>query len=777
MHLRSAMCSLIIVLSSLFAITLSAAEKSPFFPERGTAAIHQRSLDVAGGAVVMAIALQPGYEDLPMLARARMVSGAQTVCVYVTNGESTPGDVTGDFPMQLSAERKEEAYQVMTLLGGQAYFLNLPDPGLGRKELESAWIADTVVTRLALALVSYRPDVVVVHGDFQGDSLRSVRQTLLAEFVRRAMVVAENPMGTLVDEGTSMLPWKVSRVVVESGRAPQGARSNYDSPHPLWKKSLSAIAREAADRYASLRYQMRRWTEGADRQYTQVIPSSQKPTTDVVTGLPVIGRTLRPLASVIRSATGQSRGVRTPLLSSVASAIDSVDFVVNRRRETLSSADLRLVSTWKNGLEDVRCSLLDVRPDVSPTDSLLTEYQVFYLKVNGLGSKTVGGKDRILFPMARDHQRWAVNESIQWQFDLKPPQEYNILSLPPLPYNTPGSRFGLQEKSMRVRFSYIIYHTDTVRAKNFAYRGEVLLRTGPKRTFELLTPAVRALDGEKLVTSMLNISRDGFEGAIVLKDTITAGQTIPVSLQKKYDVRNDTVTLSFPRQLPEGDYTLEVELSGRGGRRAAVARRFDAAIDTTRRLALVTAFNSGLTEQALRRLRVPYTIVDPQAVSLVSLGKYRVCILDRDVLAAAPPSGSWIDGLVTWTRAGGSLVILPQFAVPDLQLPWGSFSRRRQFPIEAALDIDTLAESVRGPNRLSPEDWNGWVIGRSWGVVLPKVSGQVSVKESTTGESLLVHLPDGEGKVTLVALDLGSQFINVHPGAHRLLANLVSGRR
>jgi hypothetical protein len=777
MHLRFAICSMVLLLSSLYPMTLSAAEKSPYFPERGTAAIHQRSIDVSGGAVVMAVALQPGYEDLSMLAYARMVTGAQTVAVYVTNGESTPGDVSGEFPMQLSAARKEEAYQVMTLLGGQAYFLNLPDPGLGRKELEKAWIADTIVTRLALALVSYRPDVLVVQGDFRGDTVRSDRQTLLAEYVRRATVVAENLGGTPNEEGTSMLPWKTPRIVVESGRAVQGVRSKYDNPHPVWKKSLRTIAREAAGRYASLRYQMMRWTNGPDRLYSQVTPSSTKPTTDVASGMPGIRKTIRSLASLVRTVTDQSRGVRSPSLASVASAIDSVDFVVNRRRENLSNADLRLVSTWKNGLEDLRCSILDVRPDVSAGDSLLTEYQVFYLKVNALASKTVGGKDRIIFPMAHDHLRWAVNESIQWQFDLKPPQEFNILSLPPLPYNTPGSQFGLQQKSRRVRFSYIIYHTDTVRARNFAYRGEVLLQTGPKRTFELLTPAVRAIDGEKLVTSMRNISRDGFEGHIVLRDSIAGGLSIPVSLEKKDDRRYDTLALSFPRQLAEGDYTLDVELSGRGGRRAAVARRFDAAIDTSQRIALVTAFTSGLTELALGRLRAPFSIVNPQSLSPASLEKYRVCILDRDVLAAAPPTGGWIDGLAPWVRAGGGLVILPQFAASDVQLPWGSFSKRSQFSTAAPLETDTLAMPLLGPNRLSPEDWKGWVIGRSWGVVLPNMNGHVIVKESTTGEALLVSFSDGEGTVTLVALDLGSQFVNIHPGAHRLLANLVSGRR
>jgi hypothetical protein len=38
---------------------------------------------------------------------------------------------------------------------------------------------------------------------------------------------------------------------------------------------------------------------------------------------------------------------------------------------------------------------------------------------------------------------------------------------------------------------------------------------------------------------------------------------------------------------------------------------------------------------------------------------------------------------------------------------------------------------------------------------------------------LVVTLPEGKGRITLIALDLISQLVNVHPGGHRIFANLL----
>jgi len=51
---------------------------------------------------------------------------------------------------------------------------------------------------------------------------------------------------------------------------------------------------------------------------------------------------------------------------------------------------------------------------------------------------------------------------------------------------------------------------------------------------------------------------------------------------------------------------------------------------------------------------------------------------------------------------------------------------------------------------------------------------ELPVREKHSGKPLIVSLTDGKGKQTYVDLALGHQWMNIHPGAYRLLANLIS---
>jgi hypothetical protein len=749
---------------------------SPYFPETGRAALHQRSLDIAGGAVVMVLAMRPGEEDFSLLARARMAEGAQVVTVYVTNGEATPSDASGDSPVRVAAFRHEEAYQAMTLIGGSAHFLNLPDPGVvSEEELHAIWNADSAVTRLALALLSYRPDLVVVERDLLGDSAGVRGERVLIGLLRRAMTLAVKP-GSLLPEGATLSRlWKVGRVVVEAAPQVRDGHPRDREIHPLFKRSYPAIGSEAAKRYRTLQYQLKRWLSGSERTYEEILPRKAPLRGDLVKGFPVISHRLAPLWRTVRGAIRSTRSGRPSLLA-VASAIDSVDLFLGWRGNELSNPEVRLVSNWKNGLEDLRCTLLNLRVVATPSDSLLTENQVFYLTIDSLHSETRGGKTRILFPMARDHKRWAVNESIQWQFDLKTPEQFSVLSLPPLPYNTPGSLYGIRQSTARVRFSFLIFHADTMRAKNFAYRGEVLLLTGPKRTFELVTPTVRALDGERIVTSMLNISRDGFDGSISLNDSLLSPQTVPAVLTRKDQLLLDTLELQFIRVIPPGTYPLRIDLSGKGGTLIAVARRFDAAIDSTRRVALLSGIEDGPTAKALSRLRVPWRAVSAEMVGSGGLPRDEVLLVDRDALAAFPELDSAGPALRQWVSEGGRLLVLPQFAAEaSTALPWGSFVKSAALAPTARLWTKGGSSLLGDRNTLDVTDWENWVVARAWGSIIPHHPGEEIVRDAASGVPLVVRFVEGRGSVVLIALDCISQFQNVHPGAHRFLANLISG--
>jgi hypothetical protein len=756
------------------------AQETRYFPEGGPAAVHQRGIDLQGGAVVLSVALQPGYEDLPLLSLLRTSLGARIVTVYVTNGDATPSDASGDAPQFVAAQRKEEAYQACRVIGGQSFFLNIPDPGIvdSRSALESAWNPDTLVFRLAAAIRSYRPDVVLLHRDFRGGDGTTVRLEMLGDDVRKAISAAERPSDK--EKSVGILPWTVQRVYLETaGGGRESVALPKDAMHPVWNKPCRSIGDEALARYRTLRLQLPHWLGSGGRSYKRMVPAIAPREKVLLSGLPVVTPKLARIASVVRRAASKGQGGRmTASLAPVSAAIDSVERFFRRNAPSLNNAESRLVSEWKNRLEDLRCSVLGVGITVVPSESLITGNQLFFLRFTGYESATSKTHTKILFPMAIDHT-WGINQSINYEFDFSAPSEFNVLSPQSLEYNTPGSLYGLSRPLVRTRFSFIIYHGDSIRSQNFVYRGEVQLRTGPRRSFELLTPAIRALAGEPVGYALLNFSRDPFEGEIFIRDSLIGIASKRIVLARKDDLIEDTLSLAPPKPLPPGEYTARLELSGRGGYRTFFARSFEASVDSGRNIALVTGVSRSSVAAALRRLRVPFLTLDSATAEGADLRMVNVMVIDRDVSVALPGFVSRMPAVLEWVRKGGHLIVLPQFSGKrnELQLPGGSaFLSSLGLSPASAVVVDSLHAVLRAPNKIHSGDWSNWVVARSWGAI--QTTGwsgtETPVRSGADGAPLLVTGPEGKGRITLVGLDLSSQMINVHPGVHRLFANILS---
>ncbi len=458
----------------LWSVLLAAGSRSQemrYFPERGQGAVHQRTLELGSGAAVLLVALQPGYEDLPLLAHLRMESGARAVVAYVTNGEATPGDLGFSAPVYAAAQRKEEAYATTRMLGATAHFLNLPDPGIvsTREGLLQIWNPDTAHTRLDHVLRQFRPDLVVVCGDFRGDTIASVRQRLLTDLLMSAVRTAGRD--TVRSDTVKVAGWKVPRIYGESARDARSREALYDRVHPFWKKTYRSIAAEAAREYRTLALQIGSWIRQGDRRYSLLYPEGVAAPQGMLDGLPEISPALRSLAKEIRTAAGRKeRGKSAPRLREVSRVIDSLDQYLGRRRRSMPTGDLKLVAGWKNGLEELRCSLLNVKVDFSSSETLVAPDQVFFLKINSVSSRGSGKRDWILFPGAIDHT-WGINTSLEHQFSLAPPQEFQILTPHKMELTVPVSQFGMTQSATE---DQVFLHRD---ASGFA-QGTLLFLQG-----------------------------------------------------------------------------------------------------------------------------------------------------------------------------------------------------------------------------------------------------------------------------------------------------------
>lgn len=768
----------LIVLWSILLVPGTRSQELRYFPERGQGAVHQRTLELGSGAVVLLVALQPGYEDLALLAHLRMELGARAVVAYVTNGEATPADTGFTAPVYAAAQRKEEAYAATRILGTTAHFLNLPDPGIvhTREGLLQIWNPDTAHARLDQTLRQFRPDVVVVCGDFRSDTVASVRQQLLTDLLVTAVRTAGRD--TVRSDTVKVAGWKVPRIYGESTRDARNREALYDRLHPFWKKTYRSIAAEAAREYRTLRLQIGSWIRQGDRRYTPFYPEGVAAPKGMLDGLPVVGPNLRSLAKEIRTAAGRKvRGTSTPRLPEIAKIIDSLDLILGRHRRSMPASDLKLLAGWKNGLEELRCSLLNVKVEISASESLVAPDQVFFLKINSVSSRGSGKRNWILFPGAIDHT-WGINTSLEHQFSLAPPQEFQILTPHQMEMTVPVSQFGMTQSTMRTRFSFIVMHQDSLRERSFFYRGEVLLRVGPRRTFELLTPVVRGLDGEEVSYRLVNISRDPYQGRMTIVDSLSESVGNEIFLPEKDFVLVDTLRLSLRKTLPAGEYTMNLELSG-GNADQFLVRSFEARVDSQVRLGLLTCIHDSPVAQALRRLRLPWRSVDTSFAAAGDLSAFNVILVDRDAFEGIQGFRQRAGVLQDWVREGGRLVVLPQAAAVDggaSVLSVGAFGRSVQLSPVAPVVFDTTVALSRTPNLLSRADWENWVVARS--LYSLRIDSGVDARTHVTSADgripLVVMIPLEKGRITLVALDLNSQFQNVHPGAHRLLANLLT---
>lgn len=144
-----------------------------------------------------------------------------------------------------------------------------------------------------------------------------------------------------------------------------------------------------------------------------------------------------------------------------------------------------------------------------------------------------------------------------------------------------------------------------------------------------------------------------------------------------------------------------------------------------------------------------------------------------------------------WVEDGGTLVTLyhrpwdnwdPE-TVPPRRLEIGQPSLRWRVT-DAQADVTHLTDHalLSEPNRITQEDWTGWVkerglyFAKSWDdAYTPLLSMSDPGEDALTGGLLTAEI--GKGRHTHCSLVLHHQMANLVPGAFRLMANLIAPRR
>ncbi len=748
--------------------------------------LREVSTHLPNSLTIMNVALQPGFEDLKTLAMLRSVRGARIVSVFCTSGESGESDAMNLYPASLAAVRREEAYKAGSVLEGDTRFLNFEDPGgcASEEEVWEHWSRDSLAASLVRLILEVKPDILLISDDPRVERASVFREAVVSAVLKAVEAVAPGSKPGGLPAGVPHEPWNVARVYAEVKRG--GIALDYSGI----KGSLASLAleraKEASGCYASLAHQRARWRDRAAPRYERLrgtFPKSGKVQmldqgleTMLGKSFDRIQTALARLSSRLILASESSaklRSSRTRLLKGVVSLIDSVDIRLAQPVRP-SARQRKFLLSWKRSLEELRNLLLGLRVHFSIDETVLCPRQLSHLTIDSVMGPALKGTVEILFPPVEEG--WIIDEVRQRTFPLRMGEPYRLLSPERLDFHLPPDLFGLQRSTPRYNFTFFLLHRAATREESFVYRAAVPMLFAPRHTLEVLPPIVKANEGEELVVRFTNNTRDGVADRIHISSEFVEAEGKFFRTSSKGSSFTDTLRLHWKKSLPDTSIIVPISIGSVPVMHVA-ARSFPIESRVRDSIGIVTAFPSGTTVRALRNIRLNVTFVSPGSIESQPAG--RILVLDERCLSLLSVDGKARSGIRSLAERGGHVVILRQEEddwnmSPVIQ--GVRLERTHEFGANAGVIMNEGNRLFRAPNAIDSSLWASWLFFRAYHRIdLPKDGSiEVIASDAATGSPLIVTKKTGEGRITYVDLNFSHQMMNLHSGAMRFFANIVS---
>ncbi len=749
-------------------------------PDTGRVAVQIRAHELTNPLRVLMVSLRPGDEDLQALAHFRFGRGAQVLSAFVTNGESGEHDAVGMLPRQLAAVRRNATTTALGQLEVDVRFLNFPDPGSVRDDAGVGGLlpADSLRESLRGIVSTIKPHIVLLSRDWEGGAESPLWRhvlTVLREVVKPGHL-RKSPLPVVVEKERD--PWHVSRFWVDDGK-PKGVLLQQTKIAPEPARYIRSITPELESAY-SWQYIQRR-ARASSQKYSVVLSPGEKRARSLDEQVDLqVPRDLKGLSGVIQSYGRDIQTKRLPraeLLRRTVKVMDSVDQALGTTIER-SGIRMRMLLDWKGTLENLRNALLGITVDYSLSENVLTERQLTHIRIHSVTGLPEGGTTDVYFPSAE--RGWILNEGIRNRLPLTVPGEYRVISPEKVLYDLPWAEHNLEHPVTTRPVMLFLLHTGRIREENFVYRISLPIRYAPRLAAEVLTPLVRCIEGEFLVTRLTNNSRDGLRDTILVDDIIVQSPAKVVRLNEKGLSQTDTLHLHWRDSLSAGMYLAPLTLGGIEVARFA-ARKFDLDVDTTMRVGLFTSIEASPTADALRRMGLSSVRTFRTAAGLsAARDDLDVLLIDRRVTTLSPDAPRIRPIVDQIAERGGHIIILAQDASAWNSTPLWDMVHLEHNPTlspDVPAIMDTTHELMSTPNILEKSAFEDWVFASGYNTV--KISGGSKVDTPVWYDSkhpLLVTALDGNGRKTYADLAFGPQWMSIHPGAFRILANLLSMR-
>lgn len=185
---------------------------------------------------------------------------------------------------------------------------------------------------------------------------------------------------------------------------------------------------------------------------------------------------------------------------------------------------------------------------------------------------------------------------------------------------------------------------------------------------------------------------------------------------------------------------------------------------------------------AIRRMGLAVTVLDDHELAVGDLSRFDTIVVGVRAVDAGPEFVAYHARLLDYAKNGGTLIVQyqrPNYATLKLP-PFPTQMGPRVIDETATVKILAPAEQLfNWPNKITPEDWDGWVQERtlySFSEFDPQYHPMVEMSDpgepSQNGGEVLAHL--GKGLYIYTAFAWFRQLPAGVPGAYRLFANLLS---
>lgn len=821
-----------------FGVSASPVESSDaraFLPtvedERGIVALDQTLRALTNPFTVLAIAAHPDDVDEGALAYCHKNLGARTVIAFATRGEGGESASRGELNQELGLVRTREALDLTRTLGADAIFLNLRDFGYSKsaEEALNIWGHDEALRKLVRAIRLLRPDVIITrHDPRTGDGQQQAIARLALEAFKAAADSKVAPTA-----GSEI--WQAKRLLQQTDEAGATVSINLAELDQTRGRTYAEIASRARGRLESYRAKN---DYSAESVYYKLLASASdeppKPDAGLFDGIKLPENLLR---SIAPPRVGEQSIVEAIALRE--RLIDALREKLTEKRAEGSPNDLRTrygaeffrVIRFTENLERALALVLGLSLEITFTDRVAVQGQKLVARMvlrNGnsyampvvfhtpdqLGNKPAYKQSETTELPLSGVTAQELSYEIAKDAPITLPradhlydEEYYPLGST-LPGAQPAEAFGNPLiVSAEVGLGLVTLPLSAVARYDIAPVVEVstipfAIINDWSKPREIEFP-VRvhnytqgALDGALWVVP-LALNEDDYEPAHI--SFAREDEEVTVRMRLRLPILKPPLApdllIEFRREKPApadplGMVKVPVKATG-----------FEVADQT--KVGYIRGPDSSL-ELALTELGVEHSELTIEEINLVEHGngsqtqrtlrgcadltRFNTIIVDRLAYAARPEAQNCNRCLLRYVRQGGNLVVFYQ--QPD---DWNLILMRPQFapfPIKLSKDriilesatvkiLDAGHALMSKPNRITAQDFEGWVVERA--VYVPRewateytalLESSDAGEEAQRGGLLIAHY--GEGTFIYTTYNWQRQLLAANAGAYKMLANMVS---